>query len=169
MKHTAAVLGMLCSLLMVSNNAFAQASANGLPCDDKAYPTPQCASGYCSKRLGKGKVADTYLCMAKEANCPIPGGWGVMYTGEYNFGGKHWYCSTNVGIEPDGPARDPEFISGSKKCSGFWEKIDCNGDWFNEVFPVVRTVCLSSARDGKSAAFCAAAEITAREYGRQMK
>ena len=158
MNAGAVLFASLVVFLGLCVNASAGGVANGYPCQRKS----DCASNYCYPG-----PFDTNLCIAQKANCTIPGGWGVKFEGEYNFGGKHWFCRTGVGLQTDGPARPPEFYFGGS-CSGFWKKIDCRGKWFNEVFRGVKLYC-SAANDPYSKSFCAAAEFTAHEYGRQMK
>lgn len=110
---------------------------NGLPCVKSIDGdwSALCQSSYCSRNLGRGgrKVAGVYLCMSSKANCPIPGGDGIMFEGEYNFGRSHWYCARGIGIRHDGPARMPQFYEGGG-CSGFFQKIDCRGNWFPAVY-----------------------------------
>ncbi len=159
-------LGLIVSALFAlsySSSALAGSVRNGLPCTGSS----QCISGYCSDRLPNGKVAGEYLCMSRSLNCPIPGADGVKFYGEYNFGGSHWYCAPRRGILHDGPARPPVFKFGGK-CSGFWEKIDCNGDWFPVVSSVIGTACWA-AEEPVSRSFCAAADFTKKQYLRQKR
>lgn len=65
---------------------------NGELCKDSS----ECESGYCSSRLVEHALPGPFgqsFCMDSGLNCPIPGGPGVRYRGEYNFGGAHWYCT----------------------------------------------------------------------------
>jgi hypothetical protein len=163
-------VALMISLLAVSiapsdHNALAQTGniANGYPTTAPSL----CASGYSSHNLPKPGPYGTHLCMDRKMNCPLPGGAGVMYTGEYNFGGHHWYCSKKNGLGQDGPARKPEFFPGMK-CSGFWHKIDCRGKWFPQVSQGLLAAC-TGCSDPYCAAFCAAVTVTDNEYKKQKK
>ena len=142
--------------------------ANGLPCDNSS----QCKSRYCSSKLPSKGVLGFDVCMDPEMNCPIPGGPGIKFDGEYNFSDSHWICSRDVGLQHDGAARAPDFYQGGN-CSGFWEKIDCRGVWF----PIVADFALQFCRSGGCAAtdigscqaFCRGVEFAYDEYLKQTR
>ncbi len=138
---------------------------NGVPCKNDS----QCTSNYCSAKLkGFEGPFGQGLCMDSNKNCAIPGGDGIAYEGEYNFGGNHWYCTRGVGLQNDGKARNPNYYYGGS-CSGFWEKIDCHGDWLPKIWPFLQTACAASAVDPTlvSGAFCTGAELSKKEYDKQ--
>lgn len=99
---------MLMGFLLLAGLVFPVVSdaktKNGELCKDPS----ECESGYCSSNLKEqaltGPFGQSY-CMDPGLNCPIPGGPGIRYRGEYNFGGAHWYCvpldmAAQRGIKP---------------------------------------------------------------------
>lgn len=158
-------VGLVVSLAIPT--AFAETKKpNGVPCATK----DECASDFCSA-VSKGVEGPFHqgLCMDRGRNCPIPGGDGIAYEGEYNFGGRHWYCTRGVGLQNDSPARPPDYYYGGS-CSGFWEKMDCKGEWLPKVFNFVRGACTASVADptGFTAAFCTGVELSKKEYEKQV-
>ncbi len=163
-----AAVGLLVSLS--TPIAFAQTNQtkkpNGVPCQADS----ECASNDCTaKKKGVEGPFNQGLCMDHEKNCPIPGGDGIAYEGEYNFGGRHWYCKREVGLQNDSPSRPPDYYYGGS-CSGFWHKLDCKGEWLPKVFDFIRGGCTATAGDptGVSTAFCTGAELSRKEYEKQL-
>ena len=78
---------------------------NGYPCFGE-YSNNECDSGYCAQLGPTLKEIPMKWCFAAATNCPAPGQHGIMFEGEYNFDGSHWYCKKGVGLLHDGPERE---------------------------------------------------------------
>lgn len=155
------IMGVMVLVLIASQTSVLAKTANGKICKISR----DCQSGYCSSKLKHPGPFGIAFCMDRRQNCVVPGGSGIRFYGEYNYGGQHWYCAPRVGLLHDGKARCPNFNPGGPRRT-FTEQIS-HGQWrrvFTDVANEFTARCglYCAVADTQSAGLCSSACTVAK-------